>query len=403
MSISKALVTGGTGFVGSAIVEALLEQHRECDITVLDVNLPKAAASLAPDVQYIQGDITNLDDTVGIVQAIAPNVIIHTAGVVPSLAARFDRKEQAVTYQVNFVGTRNMLVAAKAADVGVFVYTSSCTVVTDDLTHHYPNVDETVPAVRQSLIYGESKTAAEALVLAASDEKLATCALRPSVLMGPGGPQLISSIHACIAKGETPFIIGNGENLWDITYVSNIADAHVLAAENLLTTRTAAGEAFFISNDEPVPFRDFCLAVWAHFGHIPPYQLRVPANLAWAAGYAAEWFTWFTGTPATLSRGSVKDACAIRYANGEKARKILGYKPRIGVVEGVRLSCEDYVRCLRERSVDSIAKADEVSMRDGCVDSNGDIENTEYRATNGSGTYGGASWRLGDGGLGTPP
>jgi sterol-4alpha-carboxylate 3-dehydrogenase (decarboxylating) len=83
-------------------------------------------------------------------------------------------------------------------------------------------------------------------VLAAKDEKLSTCALRPSVIFGPGDYQLIPSLHTCIAKGETPFVIGSGENLWDVTYVSNIADAHVLAVENLLSEKTAAGEAFFI-------------------------------------------------------------------------------------------------------------------------------------------------------------
>ena len=98
---------------------------------------------------------------------------------------------------------------------------------------------------------------AEEIVLRANDGSLATCVLRPSVLCGPGDNQLVPPIHACIAKGETPFIIGNGLNLWDVTYVDNIADAHMLAVKNLLTTRTAAGEAFFIQNNEPITFREF--------------------------------------------------------------------------------------------------------------------------------------------------
>lgn len=183
------------------------------------------------------------------------------------------------------------------------------------------------------------KTAAEALVLNASDETLATCALRPSVLFGPGDYQLIPSVHACIAKGETPFVVGDGENLWDVTYVGNVADAHVLAAENLLSKRTAAGEAIFISNEQPVPFRDFCLEVWKNFGHYPPYVVHIPVSLAVLVGYIAEAVTWVTGTPTTLSRGSVLDACGTRYCSGEKARKVLGYKPRVGIEEGIRTSC----------------------------------------------------------------
>ncbi|KAL8773179.1 MAG: hypothetical protein Q9209_001855, partial [Squamulea sp. 1 TL-2023] len=183
-------------------------------------------------------------------------------------------------------------------------------------------------------------TAAEAIVLAASDENLATCALRPSVIFGPGDPQVIPSLHACIGKGETPFMIGNGLNMWDVTFVSNVADAHILAMENLLSTKSAAGQALFISNEQPVPFRDFCLAVWKSFGHYPPFQVKIPQGLATTAGSVAEWITWLTGKETTLSWGSVKDACQVRYCSGTKARDVLGYKPRVGIEEGIRISCE---------------------------------------------------------------
>lgn len=128
--------------------------------------------------------------------------------------------------------------------------------------------------------------------------------------------------------------------MWDVTYVTNIADAHVLAAENLLASRTAAGEAFFISNNEPIPFRDFCLAIWAQFGHYPRFQIHIPESLAIFVGSLAEWTTWLMGSLTTLSSGSVMDACWTRYCNGAKARKILGYKPRVGIEEGIRISCE---------------------------------------------------------------
>ncbi|KAJ5095861.1 hypothetical protein NUU61_005217 [Penicillium alfredii] len=153
-----------------------------------------------------------------------------------------------------------MLEAARQAGVKAFVYTSTCCVVTDDMRMSHLNINKQWPTSRVSLNYGESKVAAaEALVLGASSSIMATCALRPSVLCGPGDYQLVPAIHACIAKYETPFIIGDGFNLWDITHVSNVADAHVLAVENLLSSRTAAGEAFFIQNNELIALRDFCL------------------------------------------------------------------------------------------------------------------------------------------------
>lgn len=177
-------------------------------------------------------------------------------------------------------------------------------------------------------------------MLAANDEKLATCALRPSVLFGPGDCQLVPSVHHCIAKGETPFIIGDGLNMWDVTFVGNVADAHVLATENLISTRTAAGEAIFVSNEEPLPFRDFCLAVWKEFEHIPPFEIYIPRSVAAFVGYLAEWGTRILGTPSTISRGSVNDACCVRYCTGAKAKRLLGYQPRVGLEEGIRLSCE---------------------------------------------------------------
>jgi len=151
---------------------------------------------------------------------------------------------------------------------------------------------------------------------------------------------MIPSVHACIAKGETPFVIGSNDNLYDFTYVGNVADAHILTVENLLTTQTAAGHAISITNGQPVTFRDFCLAIWAAFGHVPPYSIRIPTSVAWFAGLIAEFFSWLTDTPSTLSRGSVKDAAGCRYADISKARKLLGYEPRVALDAGLRRSCE---------------------------------------------------------------
>jgi sterol-4alpha-carboxylate 3-dehydrogenase (decarboxylating) len=249
-----------------------------------------------------------------------------------------------------------MVEAARACGCQAFVYTSSCCAVTDDMSRPYANMDEGWPVSEKSSIYGESKVEAERVVIAGNDDLMSTCVLRPSVIFGEGDTQLIPPIHACIAKGETRWIIGTGINLWDTVYVGNVADAHVLALENLLhleskiisnnhdgRTRegTAAGETFFIQNNEPISFREFSLAIWREFGHFPPrWEIRIPEGLGWVLGLLAEAFTRLSGTPATLSRGSVMDACAMRYASGEKAQRILGYRPRVGLEAGIKRSCQ---------------------------------------------------------------
>ena|SRR5256885_146031 len=72
---------------------------------------------------------------------------------------------------------------------------------------------------------------------------------------------------------------------------------------------------------------------------MPPFEFHIPKSVAWFMGMLGEMRTSFMGTPTTLSRGSVKDACSMRYASGERARRILGYEARIGIEEGLRLSC----------------------------------------------------------------
>ncbi|KAF3387547.1 Sterol-4-alpha-carboxylate 3-dehydrogenase, decarboxylating [Penicillium rolfsii] len=336
------LVSGGTGFVGAAIVRSLTDKHPGCTIIILDLSPPRPQHALPEKIEFMKVNVASIAEVRTAFQMVKPNVVIHTAGIVPALADRFGRRLEREVWRTNVQGTKNMLSAAAECGVKAFIYTSSCCVTTDDMRFPYPNINEEWPTSPTSLIYGESKAAAEALVVQASSSQMATCSLRPSVLFGPGDYQLVPSIHACIGKYQTPFIIGDGLNLWDVTYVGNVADAHILAAENLMTSRTAAGEAFFIQNNEPITFRDFCLAVWAQFGHFPPFEIHIPKALAYVTGLVGELATWATNTSTTLSRGSVRDACAMRYACGDKAKFILGYEPRVGIEEGIRSSCEEY-------------------------------------------------------------
>ena len=337
------LITGGTGFLGRLIVEAVQEKHPNWLITVFDLKPPSEPLR---NVTYVQGDVTKTSEVGSVMKKANPRAIIHCAGLVPPLKYRFTREWEPLVFDINVNGTRNMLAAAEALRVEAFVWTGSCTAVTDDFRYQYRNIDESYPTSTKSLIYGESKAAAEKLVISANSTSLSTCALRPSVLFGPGDYQLIPSIHACIAKGETPFVLGSADNLWDVAYAVNVADAHVLAVENLLGSKTAAGEAIFIQNNEPITFRDFCLEVWKNFGHYPLFEVKVPMRAAWIAGWAAEMTTRITGSTSTLSRGSVMDACATRYCSGEKARRLLGYEPRVGIEEGIRLSCQVRVQPL---------------------------------------------------------
>jgi sterol-4alpha-carboxylate 3-dehydrogenase (decarboxylating) len=157
MEIRSALVTGGTGFVGRAIVRALREKHPNCSIVVADTQPPSNNIAAEPNVSFTETDVISPQSIEDAILLHRPQVVIHAAGIVPPLAERYARRMEKEVIRVNVKGTRNTLRAAKTAGCRAFVYTSSCTAVTDDVTMDYANIDERWPVAITSSIYGESK------------------------------------------------------------------------------------------------------------------------------------------------------------------------------------------------------------------------------------------------------
>lgn len=148
------LVTGGSGFVGSAVVSALRGQHPEWKLSVLDLQEP---VERQLQVEYWICDITNQTEVETLIAKIKPIGIIHTAGVVPDLKDRYSREARERIFRVNVDGTHNVVTAARNNGVKALVWTGSYTAVTDDFSLQHPNIDESWPTLSYSLTYGELK------------------------------------------------------------------------------------------------------------------------------------------------------------------------------------------------------------------------------------------------------
>lgn len=175
-----------------------------------------------------------------------------------------------------------------------------------------------------------------------------TASLRPAGIIGEGDALAIPNMLRAYAKRQTHFQLGANDNLFDFTYVGNVAHAHILAVLALLSTHTLAtlpldtervdGEAFFITNDSPVYFWDFARLVWKCAGDAtePKDVWVIQKDWGLAIAGVLEWGFWCVGRTPNLTRKMVNYSCMTRYYNIEKARRRLGYEPIVGLEEGVR-------------------------------------------------------------------
>eukprot|EP00878_Enallax_costatus_P015429 GHUV01016162.1.p1 GENE.GHUV01016162.1~~GHUV01016162.1.p1 ORF type:complete len:269 (+),score=74.49 GHUV01016162.1:482-1288(+) len=211
-----ALVVGGAGFLGKHIVRQLLDTGRY-DVRVFDI---RDCDILGTDMRV--GDIRKLEDVVSVAQGV--DVVIHVATATPTSENALNKQ---LMDDVNVKGTANVVEACKRNNISSLVYTSSASVVFDgsDLV----GVDESLPYTRKPMdYYTETKVAGEKLVLAAHSPSLAVVALRPSGIFGEGDTVMVPTLVRQAKAGKMKYIIGNGKNVWDFTYVGNVAQAHIL-------------------------------------------------------------------------------------------------------------------------------------------------------------------------------
>ena len=350
-SLGNILVIGGCGFLGHHIVRQLQETYT-CTPSVIDLKTNKNRIA---DVSYHDADITSETQIRSLFETLKPQVVIHTASppnVTDGSSSKQKRSAKSLMQKVNVDGTKNLL--KQAAEVGTvkgFVYTSSASVIHDNATD-LVNANEEWPvlfAPEQKDYYSDTKAQAETLVLEANRKNgtMLTTSLRPAGIFGEGDAQNIPNFIKACRKRQTNFQLGDNNNLFDFTYVGNVAHAHILAAIALLQTHKLGtepldnervdGEAFFITNGEPIYFWDYARTIWRLAGDktelTSVWHLSRENSMLIAA--VIETGMWLVGQVPNLTAQKVNYSSLTRYYNIKKARERLGYRPLVDLQAGL--------------------------------------------------------------------
>lgn len=176
---------------------------------------------------------------------------------------------------------------------------------------------------------------AEKLILGARVGGLQACALRPSAIFGPGDRLTIPSVAARARQGKMKYIIGSGDNLFDFTYVENVAHAHMLADAALRAPDSpAASQAFFISNDSPVLFWGMMGDICEGLGYARP-SIRLPVWLMMCVAVVSVWLSRVFGIQTDLNPMRIRVCSVQRTLSCAKAKDLLGYAPVVDMKTGL--------------------------------------------------------------------
>ncbi len=318
----KAIVTGGGGFLGQAIVRKLLKHG--AGIRSFSRNEHDGLRALG--VEQIMGDLV---DPAAVASAVQGCDVVFHVGAKPGIWGDYEEY-----HRTNVIGTQNVIAACRRHDVRRLVYTSSPSVVFNG--RDMEGVDESAPyPAHFEAHYPRTKALAEQLVRAANGPQLATVSLRPHLIWGPGDNHLLPRLVARARAGQLGRI-GSRPNLIDTIYVDNAADAHLLAANRLSPGSPIAGKVYFISQGEPVPMWEMVNRL-LHAAGTPPVTRAIPTWLAMALAWGFETAHRLTSNPREprLTRFVVHELTTAHWFDISAARRDLGYAPGVSIAEGL--------------------------------------------------------------------
>jgi nucleoside-diphosphate-sugar epimerase len=302
----QVLVTGGAGFIGSNLVRALLE--RGDDVRVLDNFSTGNRANLEGlDVEIVEGELRSYER---VHNAVRGAEVVYHLGALGSVPRSV--QDPLTSSAVNIEGTLNVLLAARDEGIRRVVFSSSTSVYGS--SRQLPTTEETPPDPISP--YGVAKLAAERYCVSFSRvyESLETVVLRYFNVFGERQSPfsqyaaVVPLFVTAIAAGEPVHIHGDGEQSRDFTYVGNVVDATLRAGE----AAGASGEIFNIANGTPATVNKLAETIGAILGKPVLRDTFAPRA------------------------GDIRNS----WADLGKAERILGYRPAIGLDEGLRRTVE---------------------------------------------------------------
>lgn len=319
----KALVTGGGGFLGGAIVRMLKE--RGDHVVSYSRNSYPLLAALG--VHQLCGDI--VDQAALTAAAQDCDIIFHVA----AKAGIWGSYEE--YHRANVTGTEAVIAACRANGIERLVATGSPSVVFDGSDIEGGNESLPYPDHYEAH-YPQTKMLAELLVLKANSPELATVSLRPHLIWGPGDNHLVPRIIEKAMAGRLKRI-GSRPCLADTVYIDNAAKAHLLAADRLSPGSQIAGKAYFITNDEPLPLWDMVDRILAAAG-LPPVKGKVSPEVAKLLGIGCEkiWAGLGLSGEPPMTRFVANELSTAHWFDISAAKRDLEYCPEISIEEGLK-------------------------------------------------------------------
>lgn len=315
----RVALTGASGYTGGRLLTAL--QARGDEVRVL----ARDAAFQAPGASVVTGDLRDAEALRRLVDG--AQAVLHVAAVY-----RTAGHPDSYYREVNVGGTERLLQAAAAAGVARFVHTSTVGVHGDVRN---PPADESAPFAPGD-VYQQTKAEAETLALDFGRKRgVPVAVVRPGAIYGPGERRLLKLFRA-IARGRYA-VVGSGRPFYHPVFIDDLVAGFLLALEH----PGAVGEAFIVAGPRYASQDELAaLVARATGGRVLPFH--VPAWPLQLAGALCEALCVPFGVEPPLHRRRVEFWVKSRAFSIDKARRVLGYAPRVDLEEGLRATAASY-------------------------------------------------------------